>query len=145
MPAEPVQYYLPFPSYIAMALSWVSVGTMANQDNPLILTAAIVSSIPGLGVISYFCSAIAIKIKCCEEHSLIKCGIFTIEAFVGLLQIAGAALFIYAVLTSSALSELPNPLALEIPAGVFGTIGGCAYIISEGCFCASEVSCSMAC
>ena len=38
-----------------------------------------------------------------------KCGIFTIEAFVRLLQTAGAALFIYAVLTSSALSESPRP------------------------------------
>lgn len=117
----------------------------ANQNNMLILTAAIVSSIPGLGIISYFCSTITIKFKCCEEHSLIKCGIFTIEASAGLLQIAGAALFIYAVVTSSALSESPNPLALGIPAGVFGIIGGCAYIISEGCFCASEVSYSMAC
>ena len=105
----------------------------------------IVSSIPGLGIISYFCSAIAIKFECCEEYPLIKCGIFIIEASAGLLQTAGATLFIYAVLTSSALSELPNLLALGIPAGVFGTIGGCAYIISEGCFCASEVSCSMAC
>ena len=126
-----------------MALSWVSVGT----DGGLTTQSAHLNSSdreqhPRTG---YFCFAIAIKFKCCEEHSLIKCGIFTIEAFVRLLQIAGATLFIYAVLTSSALSELPNLLALGIPAGVFGTIGGCAYIISEGCFCASEVSCSMAC
>lgn len=143
--SSPVLFAISVVCYgIVMGVGWYL--WWANQDNSLILAAAIVSSVPGLGIISYFCSAITIKVKCCEEHSLIKCGIFTIEASAGLLQIVGAALFVYAVVASgSALSESPNPLALGISAGVFGTIGGCAYIISEGCFCASEVSCSMAC
>ena len=103
---------------IVMGVGWYL--WWANQDNSLILTAAIVSSIPGLGIISYFCSAITIKFDCCEEHSLIKCGIFTIEASAGLLQIVGAALFIYAVVTSSALSESPNP-------SCFGNPGWCIW------------------
>ena len=142
--SSPVLFAISVVCYgIVMGVGWYL--WWANQDNSFILAAAIVSSVPGLGIISYFCSAITIKVKCCEEYSLIKCGIFTIEASAGLLQIVGAALFIYAVVVSSELSESPNPLALGISAGVFGTIGGCAYIISEGCFCASEVSCSMAC
>ena len=63
-----------------------------------------------------------------------------LRAFAGLLQIAGTALFICSVVASrSALSELPNPLALGISAG---TIGGCAY---QGLFLALELSCSKMC
>ena len=62
---------------IVMGVGWYL--WWADQDNTLVLAAAIVSSVSGLSIILYFCSAITIKVKCCEEHSLIKCGIFTTE------------------------------------------------------------------
>ena len=117
---------------IVMGVGWTLQSMV--PDEQLILTAAILTTVPIVCTASYLLFTIRFLESCSFDTRLkdfTKTFVFITELLAGILEIGGGVLFMVASV------NLRNHLAFGISAGVFAIISGIACICAQFllCFC----------
>ena len=118
---------------IVMGVGWTL--QEMHSDEPLIIIAAILTTIPIVFTASYLLLTLRFLESCSFDTRLKDCTktvVFIAQLLAGILEIGGGILF---MVGSVNLRSRDNVLAFGITAGVFAIISGLACICAQFCLC----------